>query len=95
MKLPNGQKGQATIEYVLLIALVVALFGVVLQFLEDTDLANKIKDEATEDVRTAYKYGHPKARGYDEGQPKQHPRITAPAGVAADNFRMFLNNGGR
>lgn len=89
----RNQSGQTTIEYALLLALVAVIFTVVVQFMKDFDVANKIKDEATEDIRAAYKYGSPVARGYDEGQPKQHPRITAPPSAANDNFRMFLNNG--
>lgn len=80
------ESGQATLEYVLLLTIVVSFFMIVSQGLERLGLADKLLKPITQDFAYAYKYGHPDARGYDEGDPKMHPRIDTKG-----NFRIFIN----
>lgn len=82
----SGESGQATLEYVLLIAVVVGFFAIATSQLERLGVGAKILKPLNTDFANAYKYGHPKARGYDEGEPEMHPRIET-----RGNFRIFIN----
>jgi hypothetical protein len=74
------------IEYVLMLAAVVGFYFLIAQGLKRANLPGKLMGPLREDFAFAYKYGHPKARGFDEGDPVYHPRVPA-----SGNFRIFIN----
>ena len=88
MKQRKRQSGQALTEYVMLIALIAGLgyllFGPMKRML--TQLEKPLR----EDFKRVYKYGDPKACGYDDqdslcsGSPERHPRYQV-----SGNARMF------
>jgi hypothetical protein len=89
----NGRSGQSLIEYVLLVAIVVMLFSFVMKRLADGDAMARLKRPFTEEFKFTYRYGHPEARGHEDGGPVNIPQYQ-PAGNASGgdhNFRIFLN----
>jgi hypothetical protein len=84
VKLDEG--GQTTVEYILLISIIAGLFAAVSRGLANSRIGDALMKPLNKDFAMAYKYGHPKARGYDEGGPEMHPRITE-----GNNFRIFIN----
>jgi hypothetical protein len=85
-----NQSGQATLEYILLIAAIVTGVMLVSQKLSDLNLAARLTAPVTGSFAKTYRYGHPKAKGYDDGGPQYHPRATDKGG---NNFRIFINPG--
>lgn len=81
------QEGQALIEYIMLLAIVVTLYALVAKTLSDLGVAKKLTTPITKSFVRTYRYGHPKAAGYEEGTPKKHPRVP----VGEENFRIFIN----
>jgi len=73
------QSGQAILEYVLLLAMVVVMFMGLMKVLEDRNWYQGLAAPLTKDFKNAYQYGHPKADGQKN--------------VAQDpaSFRVFLN----
>lgn len=85
----QNEEGQTTLEYVLVLAIVVMAYVGVVQWFTGFNLFQKIYKPIHEDFKYAYQYGHPEARGYEDDQgPKMHPRITED-----ENFRIFLYPG--
>lgn len=85
----NSRKGQATLEYILLLAIVVILFMIVASFIKEYKLAEKVVKPITQDYKNVYQYGHPKAQGPgDSGGATLHPRVN---NNQNDNFRIFMN----
>jgi len=82
------QQGQTIVEYILLLSLVVSMFMLMFSFISDGQFARKLTRPIREEFAMVYKYGHPKAKGYDEGTPKNHPRARD---AGSNNFRMFIN----
>jgi hypothetical protein len=82
----RGQRGQAITEYILLLTVILIIFLGVLRVLKEQDIFASVAEPVNGDFASAYKYGHPKAKGYDEGKPINHPRIED-----AENFRLYLN----
>lgn len=80
----KSQSGQAVLEYILLLTVVVSLFGVIASTLGKVDIGGKLLGPLSGDFAHAYRYGHPKALGYDDGGPKKHPRA-----IGGDSFRIF------
>lgn len=83
-----NQEGQAFTEYVLLMSIVIGFYFMVTQALTHSGLAQKIAGLVMGPFSAAYRYGHPKAKGYDEGTPENHPRIDDNQN---NNFRIFLD----
>jgi hypothetical protein len=81
-----NQQGQGLMEYVLMLSIVVGVFFTVTKILEDTGVIRKLASPITERYKYTYQYGHPEARGYDDGGPKKHPRIWEGEG----SFRLFM-----
>ena len=78
--------GQALTEYVILLAILVSLFSSMMALLsKSTGFAN-LKKTFTEQYVRAYRYGHPEARGQDDGGPKLIPQYHTD-----ENFRIFIN----
>lgn len=84
----QNESGQAIVEYILIMAVVVGIFVVVSQGIGRMNLANSLMAPLNKEFANTYKYGHPLAQGWDEGTPYYHPRITD-----KDNFRIFINPG--
>ena len=55
--------GQAVMEYVLLLALVVMMFAGAMKVLEGRDWFEKLGRPLTKDFKNAYQTGHPKSDG--------------------------------
>lgn len=84
----RDEAGQTTIEYVLLLAIVVGLFSIVANGLRKSGVNQMMMRPLKEDFARVYQYGHPKARGYDDGGPTHHPRAE---GGGDNNFRIFIS----
>ena len=87
----GSEEGQATIEYVLLIAVIAGLFVTLASQLPRLGIANMILDPIKGEFASAYAYGHPEAKGLnDDDGPHMHPRYH-PEAVGGENFRIFIN----
>ncbi len=76
------QSGQSLLEYVFLLLVVVGLVSIVYGRLGGT--LDLLETPLTRDFPYTYRYGDPKARGFDDGEPTRHPGI-----YRADNFKFF------
>ena len=84
----RSQSGQAIIEYVLLVAILVSTFVVVVRwFRDDAKFQEKLLAGLNKTVVRTYQSGNPKATSplAEEGA-VHHPRDTSPG-----NFRIFMN----
>jgi len=88
-----GRSGQSLTEYVLLLAIVVMIFTAMMKKLADGDALTRLKRPFTEEFRFTYRYGHPKARGQEDGGPVNIPQYQPPgsASTGDHNFRIFMN----
>jgi hypothetical protein len=85
--LTNKSSGQAVVEYILLLAIVISLYTVLLNKLSDTNAIAQMKKPFTQEFAYTYRYGNAKARGQDDGGPiaiPQHHDLEK-------NFRIFIN----
>jgi hypothetical protein len=83
------EEGQAVTEYILMMASIVSLYLLLTAGLVRIGLAKKLMRPLTEQFAATYQYGHPKAKGYDNGGPEFHPRAVSSSGQ--NNFRIFFN----
>lgn len=82
----SSQSGQAITEYILLLSLVVIAFLMVSRIFSTSGLAQKLTAPILQSYVSVYKYGATNVKGYDEGDPVNHPRVAE----GATNFRLFL-----
>lgn len=82
------RSGQATVEYILLLTTVALIYSVVIQGFKKFGFTERMSKQLSGPFARAYQYGHPEARGFDDGGPKNHPRAVT---GGENNFRMFLN----
>lgn len=83
-KIESSKSGQAVLEYILLLAIVVMIFSAFIKQLSERDWFDRLSYPITHQFKYAYQYGHPDARGVEDGGQKniaQHP----------ESFRIFLN----
>lgn len=80
------ESGQAVVEYVLLLAMVVSLYGMILGKLSETNALQKMKAPFEKEYKYTYEYGHPEARGQEDGGP-----LYIPQHHDQTNFRIFIN----
>jgi hypothetical protein len=80
------ESGQAIVEYVLLLAILVSMFSLVLGKLNNSDAFAKMKKPLEKDFAYTYRYGHPLARGQEDGGPKYISQYSG-----GENFRIFIN----
>jgi hypothetical protein len=80
------KSGQAITEYILLLGILVSLYSLFLRLLSDTKIADRIKSRLEKDYQYTYRYGHPEARGPDDGGVKNIPQHDP-----IDDFRIFIN----
>jgi hypothetical protein len=79
--------GQAVVEYILLLAIVVGLYSLLLNKLSDSNAIGAMKKPFTQEFAYTYRYGNAKARGQEDGGPTfipQHHDLEK-------NFRIFIN----
>jgi hypothetical protein len=79
-----NRSGQALAEYVMLLAIVVLIYSAVIKKLGSGQAFVALKKPFEEQYRYTYRFGHPDARGADEGDPKLIPQYS-------DGFRIFIN----
>lgn len=79
--------GQATFEYILLIAIVVSLYVALASWASGFGLMRKLTRPITQDFAQAYQVGDPKGKGFEDGAPERHPRARGCEGC----FRIFIN----
>jgi hypothetical protein len=84
------ESGQGTLEYILLLAVIVTGFSFVMSQLDNMDLASKLAGPINGPFAKTYRYGYAKAKGWDDGGPVYHPRATDKGN---NNFRIFINPG--
>jgi hypothetical protein len=84
------RSGQATVEYILLLAMVVSLYAAFLRALSEKDVFKKLQAPITNEFAKTYRYGHPKAKGMDDGGPVNIPTVQS-KGYDEQNFRIFYN----
>jgi len=84
----RGRRGQATVEYILLLSTVALIYTVVIKGFKQFGFTEKMTKQLSGPFARAYQYGHPEARGYDDGGPRNHPRADT---QGDNNFRMFIN----
>lgn len=90
----RDQSGQAVIEYILLLSVIVSFVMIFRKGIERFDLANKLARPVVSSFAAAYQFGHPKAKGFDSnGGPAFHPR--APSTQGEGNYRLFIYSGSR
>jgi hypothetical protein len=88
--LASDEAGQGTLEYILLLTIVAIGFAFIMSRISSMDLAAKLAGPINGAFASTYRYGHPKAKGWDDGGPAFHPRATEKGN---SNFRIFINPG--
>jgi Flp pilus assembly pilin Flp len=84
----RNEEGQAVTEYVLMLAAIVSLYLLMTAGLVRIGLAKRLMTPLTTQFAAVYRYGHPKAKGFDDGGPEYHPRAMSSSGQ--NNFRLFI-----
>jgi hypothetical protein len=82
----RDRSGQATIEYVLVLTVIVAGYMALISMVERLRLPERLMGPIVGSYANVYKYGHPRAKGFDEGTPENHPRA-----VTDGRVRLFIN----
>ena len=85
----NAQSGQAVLEYILLLSIVVSLFVLASKRLSDMNILGTLAKPFKNEYRYVYQYGHKDARGQDDGGPKYIPQYNSESDT--QNFRIFIN----
>ena len=85
LKLRTDNRGQAVVEYILMTSIVVGFFVALSSQLGRLGIGKKLADHMRQGFAMTYKYGDPRAKGYDEGSPTYHPRVVGGQG----NLRIF------
>jgi hypothetical protein len=87
---PLKDQGQATVEYILLLAIVVAGFMIVFNGLGSIGLMSHLMTPISDPFAKAYQNGHYQARAPDDpGGAYKHPRALP----APESFRIFYSQG--
>lgn len=85
-----NQKGQATTEYILMLAMIVIVYVAAAKMIRSQKWGDKMMKMVTKEFIATYKYGHPKAKDKEPPEasvlPEHHPRA-----VANDTIRIFIN----
>jgi len=82
----KNRSGQAVIEYILLLSVIVSLYSLVINLISSSNAFDAMKKPLEKDFKYTYRYGHPKARGQEDGGPKYIPQVNE-----GQNFRIFIN----
>jgi hypothetical protein len=81
-----NRSGQAIAEYVILLAIIVLIYSAMLKNFGSGQVFEKLRKPFVEQYAHTYRYGHPDARGQDDGGPKFIPQYHT-----EENFRIFIN----
>lgn len=84
--LKSDERGQAITEYVLILFIVVTAYIMLSKGLSKIGFGNLLMRPINGTFAHAYRYGHPKAKGFDDGGPYRHPRAKGQG-----SFRIFIN----
>jgi hypothetical protein len=82
----RDESGQAAIEYVLILGIIVSFYMALMTVIDKANLAERLAGPIVSSYAMTYKYGNPKAKGFDEGTPENHPRV-----VIDGKVRLFIN----
>lgn len=82
----RDESGQAAIEYILILTIIASFYMALMTVIDKYNLAEKLAAPLVGSYAKVYKYGHPKAKGFDEGSPEFHPRA-----VIDGKVRLFIN----
>jgi hypothetical protein len=88
MQILANRRGQAITEYILMLSIIGILFATVMMGLGDRRILESLARPVTEEFARTYQYGHPKAKGFDDGGPEFHPRARS----GRNSFRIFINS---
>lgn len=83
----SNDSGQAVLEYILLLSIIVGIYATVSGWASSYGLAQKMISPISKDFAAIYQFGDPKAAGFESDSPKHHPRIEDCEGC----FRLFIN----
>lgn len=87
-KVLRDQRGQSVAEYILVTFLIVSMVLLVMgKMKENKFFFNKFTKPFVQHIVYNYKYGDPRAQGWDEGSPKFHIQISQPNNN--NTFRLF------
>lgn|GEM_PF-802604 len=78
-------RGQGVTEYILLLAVISTAFALLSNGLNKMGVADKMTNMLLGPFAATYRYGHSKAKGYDDGGPSMHPMASG-----GNNFRIFI-----
>ncbi len=82
--------GQTTVEYILVMAVVVMMVIMVMSYLKKSQYLYKhLASPLVGYIRYNYKYADPQAQGWDEGSPRRHIQISTPND--GSTFRLFTS----
>ncbi|MCM2276612.1 MAG: hypothetical protein NDJ89_00875 [Oligoflexia bacterium] len=84
----QNESGQAVTEYMLLLVTIIGGFLILSRGIARLGVTDRLLHPIRDDFAKAYRYGHPEAKGYDEGSPANHPRIVS---NSDNNFRIFIS----
>ncbi len=82
----GNQSGQALLEYVIMLLIVVSSYLFVVRGLMDAGITRLFVAPLKGEYGKAYQFGHPKGE-FDGSSGKNHPRFN---GSGDNNFRLFL-----
>ena len=89
VKRQTEQKGQAVVEYILLLSALVTMFVVLAKGIGSMNLAKKLMKPLTKNFAKAYQYGDVNTSGPDDDEGAvNHAQAQNPQGA---NFRIFLS----
>ncbi len=80
-------QGQAMLESMLLLSVILGLYLIFVRGWNEIHFDQLVLARITGPFAAAYCYGHPKAKGFDDGGPQYHPRAESGEG----SFRLFVN----
>lgn len=86
-----NRSGQAIAEYIILLAIVVLVYSALLKSLGGSSSFQALRKPFVEQYKYTYRYGHPDARGQDDGGPVLIPQYSDSPGGQGANFRIFIN----
>ncbi len=84
----HDQRGQSIVEYMLVLMVIVSAVLLVLSLMKKSNFFYKnVSEPLVRHITYNYKYGHPGAQGWDEGNPQLHIQISRPN--EGQTFRLF------
>lgn len=82
------QRGQSMMEYLLVMCVVVGAILFIMGRLKESDFFfKKFTEPMVKHITYNYKYGDPRAQGWDEGGAKRHIQIFIPQGQTGRLFQ--------